>query len=109
MAPLEMVTNGGETARRAYQLHPSDQVAMALADLVPGEVLDLPSGRVTVTTPVAFGHKVAIVAVAAGEEILKYGEVFGRATAAITPGEHVHVHNVESQRGRGDLHRAAAP
>ena len=34
---------------------------------------------------------------------MKYGQPIGRATAAIAPGEHVHVHNIESLRGRGDL------
>ncbi len=35
--------------------------------------------------------------------MLKYGQVIGRATADIAVGEHVHVHNIESTRGRGDL------
>ena len=99
---------GTNTGRRAYHLHPSDNVAVALADLSTDEVLDLPMGRVVVTAPVPFGHKVAVTAVAVGEEVRKYGEVIGRASAPIRPGDHVHVHNVESQRGRGDLHRAAS-
>ena len=101
-------TVGTTTGRRAYHLHPSDNVAVALADLSTDEVLDLPMGRVVVTAPVPFGHKVAVTAVAVGEEVRKYGEVIGRASAPIRPGDHVHVHNVESQRGRGDLHRAAS-
>ena len=32
----------------------------------------------------------------------KYGEVIGAATRDIRVGEHVHVHNVEGKRGRGD-------
>ncbi|VFS54652.1 Uncharacterised protein [Leminorella grimontii] len=36
------------------------------------------------------------------DEVYKYGESIGRATQAIELGEHVHVHNVESERGRGD-------
>jgi altronate dehydratase small subunit len=35
--------------------------------------------------------------------IHKYGQMIGRASAAIAAGEHVHVHNVEGVRGRGDL------
>jgi len=31
------------------------------------------------------------------------GEAIGRATQAIAPGDHVHLHNLESLRGRGDL------
>ncbi len=38
-----------------------------------------------------------------GDGVIKYGEIIGRATCDIDVGDHVHVHNVESQRGRGDL------
>ena len=46
-------------------------------------------------------------AAAAGEVpvgcvIVKDGEVIGRATKNISVGQHVHVHNLESCRGRGD-------
>ena len=34
--------------------------------------------------------------------IVKYGEIIGRATQDIAVGQHVHVHNLESCRGRGD-------
>ncbi|MFQ5657413.1 MAG: SAF domain-containing protein [Candidatus Methylomirabilales bacterium] len=40
---------------------------------------------------------------ARGAPIIKYGQVIGRATVEIAPGDHVHVHNMESLRGRGDL------
>ena len=51
---------------------------------------------------IPFGHKLALRHIGSGEEILKYGTVIGRATQDIQPGEHVHVHNVQSMRGRGD-------
>ncbi len=35
-------------------------------------------------------------------EVYKYGESIGRATQEIKSGDYVHVHNVESERGRGD-------
>jgi transcriptional regulator with XRE-family HTH domain len=38
-----------------------------------------------------------------GSDIVKYGESLGMATKAISPGEHVHVHNLDSKRGRGDM------
>lgn len=55
---------------------------------------------------IPFGHKFAIRPIAKGSPVIKYGFSIGTATADIRRGEHVHVHNVESQRGRGDL---AAP
>lgn len=51
---------------------------------------------------VGYGHKVAIRDIASGDSILKYGKVIGQATQRIEKGEHVHVHNVEALRGRGD-------
>ena len=97
--------------QRVLVLHPSDNVATALVDLDAGRTItaDRESGAVTVRAqePIVFGHKLALVPLATGAPVYKYGEVIGVASAAIPAGAHVHVHNVESQRGRGDL--AAAP
>lgn len=49
------------------------------------------------------GHKVAVAPITKGEEVIKYGESIGSATREIAKGDHVHVHNIESNRGRGDL------
>lgn len=101
----------GAKRRLVQQMDPSDNVATALADLAAGTRVQLPRqdgatgrpGEVVIRTPIPFGHKVALRAIRTGEAVRKYGEVIGLATTAIAPGEHVHVHNVESQRGRGDL------
>jgi len=37
-----------------------------------------------------------------GDVVYKYGEVIGIATVDIKTGDYVHVHNIESTRGRGD-------
>lgn len=84
-----------------------DSVATALADLAAGQVLVVRVGaeerRIELCAPIAFGHKLALMAIESGEPVIKYGEVIGRATRAIAPGDHVHVHNLESMRGRGDM------
>lgn len=92
----------------AMKLHRSDQVATVIADLEVGEAVRVidPSGEtsgVEVLDPIPFGHKFAIEQIAAGDHILKYGESIGVAAVDISVGQHVHTHNVESQRGRGDL------
>jgi altronate dehydratase small subunit len=84
-------------------LHRSDNVGTAVADLASGDLIDATLGPVTVCEAVPFGHKVALSAIKAGETILKYGESIGLALVDIPQGGCVHVHNVESQRGRGDL------
>lgn len=79
-----------------------DNVGTALDDLAPGMPAQVQGpGDVRTITPsmaIAFGHKVALVPIGAGEPALKYGEIIGRAVNAITVGEHVHVHNIESTR-----------
>ncbi len=91
-------------AQRIHLLHPDDNVATALSPLEPGTIVEAPDGRrVEVRSAIPFGHKLALVPIARGAPVVKYGEVIGLASADIAPGEHVHVHNVESQRGRGDL------
>ncbi|MBO4289457.1 MAG: UxaA family hydrolase [Lachnospiraceae bacterium] len=51
---------------------------------------------------IPYGHKVALREVHPGEDIIKYGESLGEATHEIAAGEYVHVHNLDSKRGRGD-------
>ncbi len=81
-----------------------DTAAIALVPLQPGTAVEVRRGgetvRVAAETLIPFGHKIAVVPMAAGEPVVKYGEVIGFATAAILPGQHVHVHNVRSDRAR---------
>ena len=80
-----------------------DNVATALEALEPGHRLEVAGRRVTVRDRIPAGHKVALAAIAIGQEVLKYGSAIGTATADIAEGAHVHTHNVASNRGRGDL------
>ena len=59
--------------------------------------------KVELLDDVPYGHKLAITPIKSGAPIIKYGEEIGVATRDISVGEHVHVHNLDSQRGRGDL------
>ena len=91
--------------RRVVQrMSPADNVATALRPLEPGARVVIDDVDVTVASPIPFGHKVALAPIAAGAPVLKYGEAIGLARVDIAPGDHVHTHNVDSQRGRGDLH-----
>lgn len=80
-----------------------DNVATALEALSPGQVIDVIGGPVMVREAIANGHKIALSRIAAGEPVLKYGNPIGTASVDIEAGAHVHVHNVASGRGRGDL------
>lgn len=72
------------------QIHPDDNVGVALQPLQPGEA----TFGVVLEQPIPAGHKFALHPIAAGREVLKYGAPIGRATTDIAPGQHVHSHNL---------------
>lgn len=80
-------------------LHPSDNVAVARVRLSPGQAVSAGGHQVVLLDPVPPGHKVALVPIAAGENVLRYGQVIGPARAAIDPGRHVHHHNLGYDEG----------
>lgn len=88
---------------RALHIDPRDNVAVALGELQPGQRLTVGSMEVAAQDVIPFGHKMALRDIAVGDWIVKYGEHIGIASRPITRGQHVHTHNLESQRGRGDL------
>lgn len=93
--------------RHAIAIKKVDNVATAIRDIAAGVTaiigIDDDSLSIPVSQDIALGHKLAVRPIRKGDDILKYGTTIGRATQDIQPGEHVHVHNVESTRGRGDL------
>jgi altronate dehydratase len=80
-----------------------DNVATALEPLEKGRTVDANGAAVVALEPIPAGHKIALRRIASGEGVFKYGSPIGTATADISPGAHVHTHNVASGRGRGDL------
>jgi len=95
---------------RAIVLHAADNVATLVDPGSKGEKVQLSGkgkGEAVLAADIPFGHKLATRAIARGEPILKYGKTIGSATGAIAAGEHVHVHNVEALRARGDKREAS--
>jgi altronate dehydratase small subunit len=102
---LEM---GRPNMKKAIVLDTKDNVATLLSDVDKNDVVQARTGQEVTTLRVKekipFGHKFAVKKIVRGENVIKYGEVIGQATCDIEEGSHAHVHNVESLRGRGDLH-----
>ena len=73
-------------------LHDSDNIAVALRPIEAGA--SLASTGLSAGDKIPSGHKVALKAIGAGQQITKYGNVIGVATQDIPAGAHVHVHNV---------------
>ncbi len=87
-------------------MKPQDNVAVALENVPAGALLQVTcqdkTFEVELRQAIEFGHKFAVLPISSGQDILKYGEVIGVAVKDIQAGEHVHVHNLEGKRGRGD-------
>lgn len=92
----------------ALKAHEKDNVATVFGALQAGTQANVEdvtgaSTPVVAVDDIPYGHKIALVPISAGTDIYKYGEVIGRATGDISAGAHVHVQNVASLRGRGDM------
>jgi altronate dehydratase len=92
------MTTDVELSQPLMIMHPQDNVAVCLRALDKGEEIrmthDGKSLSIKALDAVPLGHKVALSHIASGQAITKYGEVIGRATKDISPGQHVHNHNI---------------
>ena len=86
-------------AARTLLLNPQDNVAVALGNLDVG--IDTAEG-VRIVRRVPKGHKFAVRVIPAGETIVKFGQIIGRAKVDIPAGDWVHEHNA----GIGEDHGA---
>jgi altronate dehydratase small subunit len=91
----------------ALVLDKKDNVATAIRQLENGNSVSVKIedsiAEIVVLQSIPFGHKFALRDIQKGERIIKYGEIIGQATIEIRKGEHVHIHNVEGLKGRGDI------
>lgn len=99
----------GSEALRALIVHSEDNVANLIGRGSTGQAVHCTvegrSGTETVDLldDLPANHKLARRDIDAGEPIVKYGLSIGTASRPIRRGEHVHAHNIDSNRGRGDL------
>lgn len=84
----------------AFQIKADDNVATLLSDAETGAPIEVRGeGRpheLTASEQIQEGHKVALLPIAAGDPIVKYGTSIGTATRRIAPGGWVHLHNCRS-------------
>jgi len=95
---------------KAIKNHAKDNVATLFGTAEKGSkvmIMDASgtSFELEVKDNIPYGHKIALEVIDIGQEITKYGEEIGLATTKIIVGEHVHVQNIESIRGRGDWNK----
>jgi hypothetical protein len=77
-------------------LHEDDNVLIAVAAIEVGDLLPVGGGTVPAREGITIGHKVARVAIEAGDKVIKYGAPIGSMTAAVAPGQWIHMHNMKS-------------
>jgi altronate dehydratase small subunit len=92
----------GESDMKAILLGEMDNVATAIDDVPAGSKITIVNGsnelHLIVSELIPFGHKAALHDIPKGSPVVKYNEVIGTAVADIQRGQHVHVHNVVSNR-----------
>ena len=72
---------------RYIQIHPNDNVAVALTDLPAGEVLHLSGRDVTLREAIPVGHKIALADLNEQDQVIKYGYPIGHVLRRVQSGE----------------------
>lgn len=88
------ITKLPTAANAVIHLHESDNIAIARVPLAAGQSITVEYRSIMLEDAIPIGHKVAIRAIAAGEPIVRYGQMMGRARTRIEAGQHAHTHNV---------------
>lgn len=85
--------------KRAFQVHPSDNVATLLQDAT-SEMVEIVGAlfplKITLREPIALGHKVALREIVMKEQIVKFGVAIAIVIQPIARGAWVHLHNCRS-------------
>ncbi len=82
----------------------ADQVSVAVVDVKKGDTVegwtmeDDSTMTVTATEDIPLGHKMAVSPRKKGEKIIKYGVSIGIASESFEVGDHVHTHNLKTER-----------
>ncbi len=85
------------TASQTLQLHPKDNVLVALNDLRKGEEIGFSGQTHTLRTDVPAKHKFAMHDIAPGDDVVMYGVLIGKAIEPIGLGERLTTRNIHHQ------------
>ena len=81
---------------KAIQISPLDNVAMAVTSIPKGQTVSISNREeLVVNQEIPLGHKISLMPIAKGANIIRYGEVICTASKTIKPGEWVHIHNTK--------------
>ncbi|GEO27018.1 altronate hydrolase [Alicyclobacillus acidoterrestris] len=83
-------------ATKILRIHDDDNVGVVTESISKGDVVVLSDEILQATEDILRGHKIALVDIPAGTNIVKYGYPIGHATQYIAKGGWVHTHNVQT-------------
>jgi hypothetical protein len=84
----------------ALKINPADNVAIAIRAVKKGEPVVIDGARVLdAAQDIEASHKIALIPIKTGGNIIRYGEPIIQAMYDIGQGEWVHVHNAEPLSG----------
>jgi len=78
------------------KINPLDNVAVAIKPLFKGDITTIEGKKQTLLTDIPAGHKMALVDIAKGEKVIKYGYPIGAAKEDIKAGSQVHAFNIST-------------
>jgi altronate hydrolase len=81
------------------KIHGSDNVAVALEEIKKGEKLSMGAVTITACDDIAKGHKVVLVDLKQGQDVIKYGFPIGHVTQNVQAGQWLHYHNIKTNLG----------
>ncbi len=87
---------------KALHIKKTDNVAICTSAVAAGDTVEIlepdgTRGSIRAVSDIAFCNKIALCEIAEGEDIVKYGEIIGRATADIPKGALANDLNIASQ------------
>lgn len=88
--------NSTKKMAQVILLHPNDNILVCVAHIYLGDNIFIGDEPVRVNSEIEVGHKLARHALAIGDKIFRYGAPIGSMTQAVAKGEHVHMHNMQS-------------
>lgn len=83
--------------KKLIKVHPLDNVAVALVNLIAGEVVSFDKEEIQIITETKAKHKIALNNFNSGDRIIMYGVLVGKANGIIKKGEVLTTTNVKHE------------
>lgn len=82
---------------QTIRINPHDNVVVALEPVSAGTAVEVPGvGEVVAREDIPQGHKMAVLPIAQGQNVVKYGLPIGHVTQSVEQGTWLHTHNVKT-------------